>query len=182
MAKEVGCQNAEKAREETVEVVLAEAERSMSRQLQFIDGLDSKASQLFQLITLATTLLSIAGAWLFQKEGVGGLLPCWFVLAVFVIVVVLYLSAVYCVVQASRVRVYYLPMKMDPEHIRSTYLSLTKSEAQEQLLANYIKYSQDNLGVAGDKARWVDIALVIAAIDISLLIAAIAIGTLMAWR
>jgi len=178
MAREVGCQDAEKAREETVEVLLAEAERSMSRQFETIDGLDSKASQLFQVVTLATTLLTIAQGWFFQKEEVASVFPCWVVVGVFGIAVSLYVATIYCLIRAFRVRVYYLPIKMDSEHIRTTYLSLTKPETQEKLLASYIERAQTNWGIADDKAKWVDGALILVGIDIIFLMAIIAIATL----
>lgn len=73
-------------------------------------------------------------------------------------------------------------MKMDREHIRTTYLSLTKPETQDQLLANYIECSQINWSIADDKAKWVDRALYLVGIDVILLITAIAIGTLVVSR
>lgn len=182
MGEEGGSQDAEKAREQTIEVLLAEAERSISRQLATIDGLDSKASQLFQVVTLATTLLAIAMGLFFQREEVARLFPCWFVLGVFGLAMFLYLVTVCCLICAFRVRVYRLPMKMDREHIRTTYLSLTKPETQDQLLANYIECSQINWSIADDKAKWVDRAPYLVGIDVILLITAIAIGTLVVSR
>ena len=178
MAREVGWQDAEKAREETVEVLLAEAERSMTRQFEIIESLDSKASRLFQVVTLATTLLTIAQGWFFQKEEVASVLPWWVVVGVFAIATSLYLATICCLMCAFRVRVYHLPVKMDLEHIRTTYLSLTKSETQEKLLASYIKHSQTNWDITYDKGKWVDRALILVGIDIIFLIAIIAIGTL----
>jgi len=177
MAEEVGSQDAVEAREETVEVLLAEAERSMSRQFESIDGLDSKASRLFQVVTLATTLLTIAQGWLFQKEEVASVFPCWVVVGVFAIAISLYVATICCLIRAFRVRVYYLPIKMDSEHIRTTYLSLTKAKTQEKLLASYIKHSQTNWGIADDKAKWVDSALILVGIDIIFLIVIMAIAT-----
>lgn len=177
MAKEVGCQDAEKAREETVEVLLAEAERSMTVQFENIGRLDSKAGRLFQVVTLATTLLTIAQGWLFQKE-MASVFPCWVVVGGFGIAISLYGATVYCLIRAFRVRVYYLPIKMDLEHIRTTYLSLTKSETQEKLLASHIEHYQTNWGLSENKAKWVNWALILVGIDIIFLIAVIGIGTL----
>lgn len=173
---------AEKAREETVEVLLGEAQTLMSRQFETIDGLDSKASQLFQVVTLATTLLTIAQGWFFQKEEVASVFPWWAMLVGFATAVLLYGATVYCLMCAYRIRVYYLPLKMDREYIRTGYLSLTKSQAREKLLASYIKYSQVNRDLAGDKAKWVDRALKLVGIDIILLMGAIAVGTLVVSR
>lgn len=178
----VGAEDAEKAREETVEVLLAQAERSMDRRLEDIDALDSKASQLFQVVTLATTLLTIAQGFFFQKEEVASRSPCWVVLGGFGIAVLLYGLTVCCLVLAFKTRAYYLPMKMDAEHIRTAFLSLTKPQAREQLLARYIKYYQTNSAVARNKAKWVDRALILIGLDIVLLMAAMAIGTLVTSR
>ena len=152
----------------------------MSRQFETIDGLDSKASQLFQVVTLATTLLTIAQGWFFQKQEVASVLPSWFVMGLFAIAMLLYLTTICCLIRASRTRVYYLPIKMDLEHIRTTYLSLTKSEAQEKLLASHILHYQTNSSTSEDKAKWVNRALILVGIDIVFLIAVIAIGTLVA--
>lgn len=178
MAKEVGCQDAEKAREETVEVLLAEAERSMTTQFENIRRLDSKAGRLFQVVTLATTLLTIAQGWFFQKEEMASVFPCWVVLVGFGTAILLYGATICCLIRAFRIRVYYLPIKMDLEHIRTTYLSLTRSETQEKLLASYIKHSKINWGMSDDKANWVDRALILVGIDIIVLVTIIAVGTL----
>lgn len=178
MPEEVDSQDGEKAREETVEVLLAEAQRSMSRQFESSRGLDSKASRLFQVVTLATTLLTIAQGWFFQKQEVASVLSWWVVLGVFAIAMLLYLATICYLIRAFRVKVYYLPIKMDLEHIRTTYLSLTKSETQEKLLASHIEHYQTNWAISEDKAKWVDRALILVGIDIVLLIAVIAIGTL----
>ena len=167
------------ARYQTIQVLLAEAEKSMDRQLDTIDGLDSKAGQLFQVVTLATTLLTFAMGLFLRSELMPGPPPCWFVLAALGVALVLYAVAWLCVIRAFDLRVYYLPLRMDREKIHSDYLALTSAEAQAQLLANYVKASDKNWTIIDEKATWVRRALYAAGVEIILLVAAIAGGVLL---
>lgn len=166
-------------RHETIQVLLAEAEKSLDRQLATIDGLDSKVGQLFQVVTVATTLLTIAIGLLLGTEHAATSPPCWLVVGAFGATLVPYTATWICVIRAYQLRVYYLPLKMDREHIHTDYLSLTKPQAQDQLLANYIESSRLNWDLVAGKARWVQRALRLAGIDIILLVTLVAIGVLL---
>ena len=170
---------ARQAREETIQVLLAEAEKSLDRQLATVDGLDSKVGQLFQVATVATTLLTFAMGLFLQSQDAATSPPFWLVLGAFGVALVPYAATWICVIRASQLRVYYLPLKMDREHIRTDYLSLTKPQTQDQLLANYVESSRRNWEIVDGKARWVQCALYLAGIDIILLIIAVAIGVLL---
>ena len=170
---------AQNARNQTIQVLLAEAEKSLDRQLATIDGLDSKVGQLFQVVTVATTLLTFAIGLFLRSEHAATSPPWWLVLGAFGVALVPYAATWICVIRAFQLRVYYLPLKMDREHIRTEYLSLTKPQAQDQLLANYIESSRLNWDTVAGKARWVQRALYLAGIDIILLIGAAAIGVLL---
>lgn len=165
-------------RNQTIQVLLSEAENSLDRQLATIDGLDLKVGQLFQVVTVATTLLTFAMGLFLRNENHAYSPPCWLVLGAFAIALLPYAATWVCVIRAFQLRVYYLPLRMDREHIRTDYLSLTDSQAKDQLLANYIESSQPNWAIVAGKARWVQRALYLAGIDIILLIGAVATGIL----
>ena len=166
------------ARDQTIEVLLAEAEKSLDRQLATIDSLDSKLGQLFQAVTVATTLLTFAIGLILRTENALTSPPCWLVLGAFGVALVPYAATWIVVIRAFRLRVYYLPLKMDRDHIHTEYLALTKPQAQDQLLANYIESSRKNWEIVADKARWVQLAHYLAGIDIILLVGAVAIAVL----
>lgn len=168
-----------KAREETVEVLLAELERAMDKQFEAIDALDSKAGIIFGAASLVAALMTVAQGSFFQRAQMANAIPPCYVLVGFGLAILLYIGIIYCLIRAFKVMTYYLPMKIDPNHIHKTYLPLTKSEVKEKLLASYIKHSQTNWAILEDKARWVQIALYLLAIDIIYLTLLIAIGTVM---
>lgn len=159
--------------------MLAQLERAMDKQFQTIDGLDSKAGQLFGVASLLTALIGVAQVSFFQSEEVTSSFPSWFVAGQFLLAIFLYLVTIFCLIRAFRIEAYYLPIKIDRDHIHDTYLSLTKSAVEEQLLANYIEHSQRNWAIIEDKARWVRGGLYLVGFDIFFLVMLIAIGTVL---
>lgn len=169
----------EKARQETVEVLLSELERAMDKQFEAIDALDSKAGIIFGAASLVSALMTVAQGAFFQKMREATTIPSWFSLVGFGLAIVLYVAIVCCLIRAFRIMTYYLPMKIDREHIQAIYLPLTKAEVKEQLVANYIEHSQTNWAILEDKARWVQKGLYLLGIDIIFLTIFIAVGTMM---
>ncbi len=159
--------------------MLAQLERVMDKQFQTIDGLDSKAGQLFGIATLVTALMGVAQVSFFQSEKAISSFPCWFVAGGFLLLMFLYLLTIVCLIRAFRIEAYYLPIKIDRDHIDDTYLSLSKNAAQQQLLANHIECSQMNWAIIEDKARWIKWGLYLLGLDIFLLIILIATGTVL---
>jgi hypothetical protein len=176
----------ESARERTVEIMLRELERGMDKQFDTIDGLDSKAGQLFGVASLATALMTaflgvMPGAKAAALAGNGyAALPWWGLVSGFAVAIVvaiaLYSATVFSLVRAYRVEAYHLPVKVDREHITAIYLPLTEAQVREQLLANYIEQMRTNWAIAETKAWWVKMSLYLLAADIVYLVIAVALG------
>jgi hypothetical protein len=174
----------ELARKQTVEVILRELERGMDKQFDTIDGLDSKAGQLFGVASLATALMTaflgaMPGAMVATLgENGSAPLPWWCPVGVFAVAIALYVATVFSLVRAYRVEAYHLPMKVDREHITATYLPLTETDAREQLLANYIEQMRTNWAIVETKAWWVKTSLYLLGADIVYLVIAVTLGVM----
>jgi len=166
-----------RAREETVEILLAELERTMDKQFKAIDTLDSKVGIIFGAGSLVVALMTVAQGSFFHNAQTASVLCPYYVLGAYGLSLFLYLAIMFCVIRAFKVRTYYLPMKIDRDHIQNTYLPLKKHAVKEKLLASYIKHSQTNAAILTDKAQWVQRGLYLLAIDISYLIVLIAVGS-----
>jgi len=167
----------EKARAETVEVLLSELERTMDKQFEAIDGLDSKAGIIFGAGSLVAALMTVAQGSFFQKAQTASVLCPYYVLGAYGSAMLLYVGIICCVIRAFKVKRYHLPMKIDLEHIEKTYLPMKKHKVKEKLLASYIKHSQANAAILRDKGQWAQRALYLLAIDIIYLTILIAVGS-----
>ena len=171
---------AEDDRQGTVEVLVGELQRTLDKQFETIDGLDAKAGQLFGVATLVTALIAIAQTSVFQNDVVAGLLPSWLTVGGYIIALVLYGATMFSLIRAYRIEAYYLPLRIDQDHIHARYLPLAKAEIQEQLLANYIEHSQTNWAIVEAKAGRVKWGLYFLGADIVFLIILIIVGRLIA--
>jgi hypothetical protein len=165
--------------------MLRELERGMDKQFATIDGLDSKAGQLFGVASLATALMTaflgaIPDAMTATiTENGSAPLPWWCSVGGFAVAIALYVATVFCLVRAYRVESYHLPVKVDREHITVTYLPLTETQVREQLLANYIEQMRTNWAIAETKAWWVKLSLYLLGADIVYLVIAVAAGVVL---
>ena len=95
-----GEEGAELARKQTVGIILRELERGMDKQFYTIDGLDSKAGQLFGVASLATALMTaflgaMPGAMAATLAENGSTpLPWWCPVGGFAVAIALYVATV----------------------------------------------------------------------------------------
>ena len=164
----------EEVEQETVDLLLAQLERLYDQQFETIDALDAKVGQLLGVASLANALIGSALAVLVQVQELTSRLAGSLVLTAFFVGVVWYAATVYFLIRASRLQAYYVPLRIDVDHIEDEYLNLTRSETQEQLLSNYIEVMQINYATMTNKGAWVQRSLYSLGLDIVYLLATIA--------
>ena len=176
-ATDKGSPEKEQARRQTVEVLLTELKGALDKEFQAIEALDRKAGIILGSASLVVALMTAAyGAFLQRAVEPNIVSAC--LQAGLAIGALVYIRVMYCTVRAFRVTTYYLPLKLDAEHIQKSYLGLNKAELGEQLLAQYIEHSGGNLMIIDKKGAWVQQSLYLLAGDTAYLTLLVIIGAI----
>lgn len=159
-----------------VQVLLAELRSMLKAHLDAGDALDSKAGMIFGATSSVAALTTVAYGMAAQSATTGCSWVQAAVRADLVLNLVVSVAVIYCLVQATRVAGYHLPL--EPGEIEDYYLELPRQDLAEQLLANYIECCQWNTAIIATKARWVDGSVRLLAANVTFLMILIAIGML----